>query len=322
MNIHKELDLVFKSEIDTLREVRRSLDESYVTAVRLMYDCLGKVVVIGVGKSGLIAQKIASTMVSTGTSAAFLHAADGMHGDVGVLQERDIAVAISKSGESDEILQLIPYMKKLTIPIVSITANLESRLAKQSDVVLFTPIEREACPLDLAPTSSTTAALVVGDSLAVGLMKMRDFQPEQFAVRHPGGQLGRQLLLTVKDVMRTGDDNPVISVKESIPTMIYEISSKRCGAVSVVDDIGRLIGLVTDYDIRKILETRSDIFSLGIDLIMNRKPVYTYEDTKAIVALDVMRDRPNPFLVLPVIGPANNEVSGMVHIHDLMAKVL
>lgn len=322
MNILEELDRVFQLEIDTLRRVREGLDCAHTKAVQLIYERGGKVVVTGMGKSGLIAQKIASTMVSTGTPAAFLHSADGMHGDVGIVQDGDVALAISKSGETEEVLNILLYVKTIGVPIISITANPESTLAKNSDLVLFTPVGEEACPLDLAPTSSTTAALVVGDALAMALMKLRGFKLEHFALRHPGGRLGKQLLLRVSDTMRAGEDNPAVNINESIAHTLYQISSKRCGAVSVVDDKGGLLGLVTDYDIRKGLATQSDIFLMSIAEIMNGNPVHIYSDEMAVKAMEIMRDRPNPYLVLPVLDRQSQVVVGMVHLHDLVAKGL
>ena len=322
MKILDEIDRVFQLEIDTLQHVREGLNESYATAAQLLFECRGKVVITGMGKSGLIAQKIAATMVSTGTGAAFLHAADGMHGDVGIVQDGDVILAISKSGETEEVLNILIYVKSIGVPVISITANPESALAKNSDLVLFTPVSEEACPLDLAPTSSTTAALVVGDALAVALMKLRGFQPEHFAQRHPGGRLGRQLLLTVKDTMRTGEHNPAININDSVAHMLYQISSKRCGAVSVIDNSDNLLGLITDYDVRKRLEDQSDIFSLDIADIMNPNPTYIKSDELAIKAINIMGDRPNPFLVLPVLDPQSSKVVGMIHLHDLTAKGL
>tara|TARA_Y100000588_G_scaffold395323_1_gene523382 strand:- start:14339 stop:15307 length:969 start_codon:yes stop_codon:yes gene_type:complete len=322
MNILEEIDRVFQIEIDTLYRVRECLNGSHTKAAQLMSDCSGKVVVTGMGKSGLIARKIAATMVSTGTPATYLHAADGMHGDVGIIQEGDVVLAVSKSGESEELLNVLLYVKKIGVPVISITANSGSTLATSSELVLFTPVAEEACPLDLAPTSSTTAALVVGDALAIALMTLRGFNSEHFALRHPGGRLGRQLLLTVSDTMRAGEDNPTVNVKQSVAHMLYQISSKRCGAVSVVDDDGRLLGLVTDYDIRKGLENGSDIFSMGIASIMNEKPIQTYSNELAIKAMEIMRNRPNPFLVMPVLDRESEIVVGMVHLHDLVAKGL
>jgi len=271
---------------------------------------------------GFIAQKIASTMVSTGTPAVFLHPSDGMHGDVGIIREGDVVLALSKSGETDELLNILLYVKKIGVSIISISANADSTLASSSNLLLLTPVDEEACPLNLAPTSSTTAALVVGDALAMVLMKMREFQPEHFAVFHPGGQLGRRLLMTVSDVMRCDENNPVINVKDTIRIMLYEITAKRAGAVSVVDDAGNLLGLVTDYDVRKSLEEGIDIFDLSISQVMNDASTCIFSDESASHALEMMENRDKPFVVLPVLDRHSNKVVGMLHLHDLVSKGL
>lgn len=317
-----EIDRVFRLEIDTLSKVRESLGKEYSDAAQLLLDCPGKVVVTGIGKSGLIAQKIVGTMVSTGTSAIFLHASEAMHGDVGMVKKGDVLLAISKSGETEELLKLFPSIRETGVPIVSITAAIKSSIAEESDLVLFTPVDEEACPLNLAPTSSSTAALVVGDALAMTLMKMSGFQPENYALSHPGGQLGRRLLLRVADIMRSGDNNPTLHLDESVQQMLYEITNKRSGAVSIVDDTGQLLGLVTDHDIRQVLEESRDIFSLKISAIMNETPTYVYSDDKAIIALERMENRDKPFMVLPVLERTKNTVVGMVHLHDLVSAGL
>ncbi|MQF95115.1 MAG: KpsF/GutQ family sugar-phosphate isomerase [SAR202 cluster bacterium] len=317
-----ELSQVFDLEINTLVAVRDSLGDSYAEAVEVLFTCQGQVVITGMGKSGLIAQKIASTMASTGTPATFLHSGDGLHGDVGIIRSNDVLVAISKSGETAEMLDLMLSVKRIGIPVVSITASLDSTLGRQSDIVLYTPVAEEACPLDLAPTSSTTAALVVGDALAMTLMKKRGFTNESFAMLHPGGQLGKRLLMTVRDIMRGGENNPVIGVNDSIQDLLYVISAKRCGATSVIDDDGKLLGLVTDRDIRKVLEDHGDIFSLGIKGVMNPSPTHIYSNEKAFDALNIMEQRDRPILVVPVLEQGTDRVVGMVHLHDLVAQGL
>lgn len=322
MDILEEINQVFAKEIATLVQTRESLGPAYSEAVEIIFRCPRNVVITGAGKSGLVARKIASTMVSTGTSAIFLHPNDGMHGDVGVIREGDVVVAISKSGETEEVLNILPYLRSINVNVIAITANQESTLGVSSKVVLCTPITEEACPLDLAPTSSTTAALVVGDALAVALMKMRGFQPEHFAVFHPGGQLGKQLLLKVEDIMRSGLDNPVLDSKATVRDMLVQITSKRSGAVSVVDEDQQLLGLITDYDIRKVLEEGQDIFSLTPLEIMNKTAVFIHSDEKAVRAVDLMRTREKPFLLLPVLDRSSEKVVGMVHLQDLVAKGL
>ncbi|MFQ6026263.1 MAG: SIS domain-containing protein [Dehalococcoidia bacterium] len=322
IDLLEEIHRVFQLEINTLSQVRDNLGQAYIEAARMLFQCAGQVVVTGMGKSGLIAQKIAATMVSTGTPAVFLDSGNGMHGDVGIIREGDVVLAISKSGETDELLNILLYIKSMGTPLISITANSASTLANNSDLVLFTPVAEEACPLDLAPTSSTTAALVVGDALALALMKMRDFRPENFARLHPGGNLGKRLLLTVADVMRSGPNNPVINATDTIQNMLYEITSKRTGAISVVDAEGQLLGLVTDYDIRVTLERGLDLFSLSITDIMNPQATYIFADEMAVRAFDMMENREKPFLVLSVLDRQTGKVAGMVHLHDLVAKGL
>jgi arabinose-5-phosphate isomerase len=286
MDILNEIDRVFRLEIETLTKVRKSVDENYALAATLLFECSGKIVVTGMGKSGVIAQKISATMVSTGTLAIFLHPGDALHGDVGVILEGDVMVAISKSGETEELLSIFPYVK------------------------------------NLAPTSSTTAALVVGDALAMALMRMRGFTPDQFAQLHPGGQLGKRLLMTVGDVMRSGKDNPMVDIHCKVREMMVEISSKRCGAVSVVNDKGILVGLITDYDLRQAMERGGDLFSQSIKEIMNVNPSHIFSDDMAVTALNLMENRDRPFLVVPVVERTSKQVVGMVHLHDLVAKGL
>jgi len=322
LSVLHDIDQVFQLEIDTLIKVRKFLNEDYTRAAEMLFACSGKVVVTGMGKSGLIAQKIVGTMVSTGTSAVFLHPSDAMHGDVGIIRAGDVVLAISKSGKSGELLALLPYIKEVGAPVISITAEPESSLAKGSDLVLYTPVDAEACPLNLAPTSSTTVALVVGDALAMALMKMRGFQPSHFALLHPGGQLGKRLIMTVADIMRSGENNPVVKVNGTIREMLYEITGKLSGAVSVADEEGRLIGLVTDHDIRNVLEQGKDLFSLSVADIMNENPTHISSDAMAVEALDLMKNRDSPFMVLPVLEQNSKVVVGIIHLHDLVAQGL
>jgi arabinose-5-phosphate isomerase len=322
IKVISEIDRVFQLEIETLIKVRESLNESYTAAVELLFSCTGKIVVSGAGKSGLIAQKIAATMVSTGTPAVSLHPGDAMHGDAGVIHEGDVFLGISKSGETAELLNLLPYLKQAKVPAISITASNDSSLTRGSKIVLYTPVDAEACPLNLAPTSSSTAALVVGDALAMALMKLRGFKSEHFALFHPGGQLGKRLTMTVADIMRSGENNPVVNVDGTLNAMLYEITGKLSGAVSVVDDEGQLLGLVTDRDIRNVLENGKDLFSLTITDIMNDNPTYIRTDEMAVTALDLMENRETPFMVLPVLEPNSKKVVGIIHLHDLVTKGL
>ena len=319
MDILNELRRVIQLEAKTLTHLEESLTPQFEEAVKMLQACQGKVILMGVGKSGLIANKISATMVSTGTPAVFLHGSEGMHGDIGIVAKDDIVIAVGKSGESEELLALLPFIRKIGARIISITAKAESMFARGSDLVLITPIEEEACPLNMAPTCSTTAALVLGDAIAMALMKLRNFQPDDFALFHPGGQLGKRLLLTVGDCMRKGNANPVIDVSQSIRTMLCEMTSKRAGAVSVIDDQQRLLGLVTDFDIRRTLEEGQDPFALNLAEMMNAKPNWVYEDEKAVNALQFMEKREKPISVLPVLD-RQEKVVGMVHLHDLLSR--
>lgn len=321
MDVFAEMRRVVDVERQALERLHESMGPAYEEAGRWLYACSGTVILTGVGKSGIIAQKIAATMISTGTPATFLHGAEAMHGDVGVIRKHDVMLAISKSGESEELLTILPVVRSLGAKIISITAQPTSTLARDSDLVLHTPIEEEACPLNMAPTSSTTAALVVGDALAMTLMKLRNFKPDDFALNHPGGQLGKRLLLNVRDVMRSGTDNPIIRLQTSPRHMLYEITNKRAGAVSVADDAGHLVGLVTDYDVRRALESGRDFFSLTVQEIMNPNPECVYDDQKAFFALERMEKREKPISVLPVLN-RQEAVVGMVHLHDLVVRGL
>ena len=321
MDLLEELRRVIDLEGKTIAQLSETVGPSYEEAVRLLAACSGRVILTGVGKSGLIAQKIAATLVSTGTPAVFLHAAEGMHGDIGIVTKDDIVIAVGKSGESEELITILPFVRRLGARIISITANMDSTMARTSDLVLLTPVEEEACPLNMAPTCSTTAALVLGDAIAMTLMKLRNFQPTDFALFHPGGQLGKRLLLTVGDMMRSGKANSIIHISSDVRSMLCEITSKHSGAVSVVDEHDRLLGLVTDFDVRRALESGRDIFALTIPEIMNDKPSYIYEDDMAISALELMERRQRPISVLPVLNRAG-KVVGMIHLHDLVAKGL
>lgn len=321
MDILSEILRVIELESRTVARLHKTVGPPYEEAVRLIYACPGKVILTGIGKSGIIAQKIASTMVSTGTPALFLHPTEGMHGDIGIAHKDDVIIAIGRSGESEELLALLPSIRKIGARLIAITARADSTLARHADIVLLTPVEEEACPLNMAPTCSTTVALVVGDALAMALMKLRNIQPEDFARYHPGGQLGKRLLLSVRDLMRTGLRNPVVHRSASVQQLFSEITAKHLGAVSIVDDAGRLVGLVTDYDIRHAVGEGRNIFAMTIPEIMNPRPVSIEADEKAIVALKIMEERDKPLAILPVVE-ADRIVCGMIHLHDLIDKGL
>ena len=318
MEILEELRRVIRLEAQAILHLEDCLGPPFEEAVSMLQACKGKVIVTGVGKSGLIANKISATMVSTGTPAVFLHGSEAMHGDIGIVEKDDIVLAVGRSGESEELLTLLPFIKKIGARILSITSQPESTLAKNSDLVLLTPIQEEACPLNMAPTCSTTVALVLGDALAMALMKLRNFQPADFALFHPGGQLGKRLLLTVGDLMRMGEANPLIHLSQNVQMVLCEMTSKRAGAVSVIDEEGRLLGLITDFDIRRVLESGEALFSLTIEDVMNPKPSWVYQDEKAVNALEFMEKRGKPISVLPVLD-RQEKVVGILHLHDLVS---
>lgn len=319
--IDKEIKRVLDVEAAALLRVRRAVNGAYAQAVELLAACRGKVITTGVGKSGLIAQKIAATFSSTGTPAVYLDPNEAMHGGMGFVQKHDLVVALGKSGESDELNTLLPRLRDVGAKLIAITANAKSTLAKKADVVLETPVDEEACPLNLAPTSSTTAALAVGDALAIALMKVRNFQPEHFARNHPAGRLGKRLTLRVRDVMRGGEQNPTVPLTESVSRLLIAITEKQAGAASIVDAKGRFLGLVTDFDIRRALTSKRNILSMKIAELMNKKATTIGADELAAKAVEIMEDRKNPFNVLPVVDRAGRAV-GMVQVHDLRARGL
>jgi arabinose-5-phosphate isomerase len=321
VDILEEIQRVLDIEIEGLQSVRGNLTINFVRAVEVIASSKAHVYVTGVGKSGIIATKIAATLRSTGTPATFLHPSEALHGDVGMVGKDDVILSIGKSGETSELISLLRILKKSGTTIISITSNSESSMAVLSDIVLDLKIDREACPLNLAPTTSTTAALAVGDAIAVTLMKIKGLSEQDFARLHPGGQLGRRLLLTVEDVMRKGPDNPIVPVQQSIKEMLARITSFRVGAISVINDKNELVGLVSDYDIRKVLESEQNIFSLRITDIMNAHPAVILASEKAFHALEIMRDRNKPTAILPVVDD-NKRAIGMVHLHDLISAGL
>ena len=321
VNIREEISHVIDVEIEALQSVRRHLTDAFEEAVQMIAASEGQILVTGIGKSGIIASKIAATLRSTGTPSIFLHASEALHGDLGIVRQEDVVLAIGKSGETTELNTLLRVLKKSGTLIISMTSNADSSMAALSDLVLYLDVPREACPLNLAPTASTTAALVIGDAIAVALMKLKNISTDDFARHHPGGQIGRRILLTVEDVMRAGEQNPIVGVSASIKEMLIRITAFRVGAISIVDENGRFLGLVTDYDVRRVLESGCEIFSMKIGNVMNPAPAVVFSHDKAVAALETMRARNKPTAVLPVLN-REREVVGMVHLHDLVAAGL
>ena len=317
-SILTKVNRAIDAELQSLQHFRENLDnEGFEKAINCIHQSQGKVIVTGVGKSGDIAKKISSTLSSTGTPSSFLHPTDAVHGDAGIIQKKDVVIAIGKSGESDELLSLLPTIQKIGAKTIAITANPESRLAQQADILLLTPVLKEACPLALAPTSSTTIALVAGDAIAMALMEIRDFQAADFALYHPSGRLGKRLSLQVNDVMRKGEELATVASNAKLAEVINEISNKYLGATAVVDAENHLLGFITDHDIRKKLQTGSLSNTISAEEIMNPKPITVSNNEKAYDVLLKMESRTRPISVVPVLD-AQDKLIGILSLHDML----
>ena len=296
------------------------VDDEFIAAVERIMRCRGRVVVTGMGKSGHVGRKIAATLSSTGTPSFFMHPAEAYHGDLGMLTERDILIAISNSGESSEIVNILPVVRRIGAEIIAMCGKRTSTLGKNCDYFINIGVDREACPLGLAPTASTTATLAMGDALAMALMDEKKFTSNDFALFHPGGALGRKLLLTVGDVMHSGKDNPIVTVGATAKDALFEMTAKGLGAVSVVDEQNKFVGLVTDGIIRRALEKNRSFIDEPVEHIMFEQPLSISANKLAAAALSVMeKHKPRPVTVLPVIDE-NNYPVGMIHITDLLRQ--
>ena len=307
-------------EAAALLGLKARLDERFLQAVDMMLGVQGRVVVTGMGKSGHIGRKIAATLASTGTPAMFVHPAEASHGDLGMIKTVDLVLGISNSGESDELVAILPVLKRQGVPLIAMTGGLTSSLARHADVVLDTSVEKEACPLNLAPTASTTAQLAMGDALAVALLDARGFKPEDFARSHPGGSLGRKLLTHVGDVMRQGDDVPRVGPDATFSDLMREMSSKGLGASSVVDAEGRVLGVFTDGDLRRLIEKGADLRGLKASDVMHAQPRTIAAEALAVEAAEMMElHRITSILVVDAAG----RLCGALNTNDLMrAKVI
>jgi arabinose-5-phosphate isomerase len=326
MNNHKEIALTKKQILENAKEVLRIegeavlnlinyIDEEFVKAVEIIYKSKGRVVLTGLGKSGLIARKIVATLNSTGTPAIFLHPTDALHGDLGMVRSEDVAIVISKSGANEEILNLLPMFKRIGVTIIAMTALKSSKLAQQSDVILSIAVKEEACPYDLAPTASTTATLALGDAISVTLLHLRNFTEEDFAFLHPAGSLGKRLSLRIKEIMITGDKIPIVSENDLLTKVIYEISSKRLGTTCVVNNDGILTGIITDGDLRRLLEKTLDIKNLVASDVMTKNPKMIKSDVLASYALQMME---NYKITSLIISDNGLTPIGIIHLHDLI----
>jgi len=311
----KEAKRVLKIESEAIRDLIKGLDKNFDRAIQILSRCKGRVVLTGMGKAGIIAQKISATMSSTGTPSLFLHSAEAIHGDLGKVTKDDVVIALSNSGETEEVRKLLPLVKKMGVKLISFTGNRKSTLAKYSDVVFDVSVKKEACPLGLAPTSSTTAMLAMGDALSVCLLKEKKFKEEDFAFYHPGGALGKRLLLKVEDIMRKGFSNPIVKEDKKVKVVLCDITKARAGAASVVDKKGRLVGIFTDGDLRRHLESQADILELKIKDVMTKKPITVGKEQLAVEALRILQEK--KIDEIPVVDK-NHRPAGMLDVQDLL----
>lgn len=309
-----------KIEIEAVQKLLDRIDDEFEAIIKAILDCKGRVVVTGMGKSGHIGRKIAASLASTGTPAFFMHPAEAFHGDLGMVTENDIVLAISNSGESSEIVNILPIIKRIGATIIAMCGRRESSLGRNAEYFLNIAVEREAEPCGLAPTASTTVTLAMGDAVTVALMTSRKFTAQDFAVFHPGGALGRRLLLTVGNAMHSGESNPVISVDKTAREAIFTMTSKGLGATSVVDENGVLIGIVTDGDIRRGLEKGAEFINESVANLMTKEPMTITADKLAASALNIMeKHKPRPITVLPVVDDQKHPI-GILHLTDLLRQ--
>lgn len=308
---------VLRIESEAVLDLIKKLDNNFVKAVEILSSCQGKVIVTGIGKSGIISQKIASTLACTGTPAFFLHPAEGIHGDLGMLDKKDVVIAVSNSGETNEIVQLLPLIKRLDLKLIVMTGNLNSFLAQNGDVVIDIGVKQEACPLGLVPTASSTAALAMGDALALALLEKRGFKPEDFAILHPGGVLGKKLLLKVEDLMHQGKEIPLVKEDTPMKEALLEMTTKRLGVTGVINESEELIGIITDGDLRRALEKYDDLLNRRAKEIMTRNPRTIEKEALAAKALRVMEEFKITSLFIVDEGE-KPKPRGIIHMHDLL----
>lgn len=306
---------VIRIEAESVANLIEKVGQEFAEAVEIIYNSEGRVVLTGMGKSGLIARKIVATMNSTGTAAIYLHPTDALHGDLGMVRKEDVVIVISKSGVTEELERLFPMFKRLGVKIIAMSGNSESKLAVESDIFLNIGVKEEACPHDLAPTSSTTATLAMGDALAVALLEKRNFTVEDFAFLHPGGSLGKRLSLKIKEIMIKGEGIPIVKENAELKDVIFEMTSKRLGTTSVVDAQGKLKGVITDGDLRRLLERTMDINGLTAKDVMSKNPKVLQADYLASFALQQME---NYNITSLIIIDERNNPTGIVHLHDLI----
>ncbi|MBA7635214.1 MAG: KpsF/GutQ family sugar-phosphate isomerase [Calditrichaeota bacterium] len=308
---------VIREEAEAVSALVERIGPEFERAVDLMYRCDGRVVVTGMGKSGQISRKIAATLTSTGTPALYIHPSEALHGDLGMLEKTDLLLVVSNSGETEDILRMLPTIEVLKVPIVAILGRMDSAIERRADIALDASVEREACPMDLAPTTSTAAALALGDALAMALLELREFKPEDFAIYHPGGSLGKKLLTTVASLMHSGDDLPLVPLDTVMRQAIFVISEKGLGIAGVVDDDGHLEGAITDGDLRRGLERDDHMLNLKAREVMTPNPKCILKTDLAVRALAVMEDHAITSLFVVDENDYHRPL-GLIHIHDIL----
>jgi len=311
-NIAKE---VFRIEAEAIKDLAGRLDENFDRAVEAIYRTTGRVVIMGMGKPGIIGEKISATLTSTGTPSLFLHPAEAVHGDLGKVTKEDVVLAISNSGETEEVLRVIPFIKKIGARLIALAGNTKSTLARHSDIILDVGVKKEACPMGLAPTASTTATLAMGDALAVALIKRKGFREADYAFFHPGGTLGKRLILKVEDIMRKDFENPIVEENALVKDVLVKITSVRAGSASVVDKKGKLTGIFTDGDLRRHIEGAENIALRKIKDVMTRSPKTITKEKLAVEALRILKE--NRIDEIPVVDK-NNKPVGLVDVQDLL----
>jgi arabinose-5-phosphate isomerase len=315
---------ILKLEANAINQAAKQLQPNQVAqALMTLSQCQGKVILAGVGKSGIVAQKIAATLTSIGTFAIHLHPCDALHGDLGIVTAADVAIVLSNSGETEELIDLIPSLKHRQIPIIAIVGNVRSTIAQKADIVLDATIDREACPLNLAPTTSTTVSLAIGDALAMSLMQMRGITPEDFAFNHPAGRLGKRLTIKVGDLMHGGDRNPTLDPDATWIEVVSAISCGGLGAVNIVDELGNLLGLITDGDLRRWMEKiqLSKLETVTAQKLMTKNPIVVTPDVLAYDALKIMEERLSQINVLPIVD-VDGCCLGLIRLHDIVGSGL
>ena len=306
---------VIRIEAKAVAALEDRIDANFARAVEMISECKGRVIITGMGKSGIIAKKIVATMNSTGTAALYLHPSDALHGDLGMVRDEDVVITISKSGDTKEILQLIPMFKRIGVPMIGMLGNLNSQLSRMSNIVLDVSVEEEACPYLMAPTTSTTVALAMGDALAVALLERKNFSESDFALFHPGGNIGKRLLLKIEELMVSGDLCPVVRLETTLRDTILEMTSKRLGATCVVDTEGLLRGVVTDGDLRRLLQKASDVSGVTAEQIMTKNPKTI---RKGMLAASALNEMETFNITQLIIVDEHHRPVGMVHLHDLV----